>query len=108
MERIEDCIVLSASDLTGHLACSRLTALELGALESQTAGPAPDAADADVIRRRGEEHEARYLAQLRAEGRQVVELDRPEPGLAGLIAGEAATVAAMAAGAEVIYQGTFF
>lgn len=38
----------------------------------------------------------------------MVELSRPEPGLAGLAAGEAATVAAMAAGAEVIYQATFF
>src|SRR6266568_2701898 len=108
MERIDNRIMLSASDLTGHLACSRLTALELGALRSGTARPAPDAADADVVRRRGEEHEALYLERLRAGGRQVVELARPAHGLAGLIVGEAATVAAMAAGAEVIYQGTFF
>lgn len=37
-----------------------------------------------------------------------MELERPEHRLAGLAAGEAATVAAMEAGAEVIYQGTFF
>jgi hypothetical protein len=36
MERIEGRIVLSASDLTGHLACSRLTALELGALRNRS------------------------------------------------------------------------
>lgn len=108
MERIADRIVLSASDLTDHLACTRLTALELGALGNRTVRPTPDTSDADVIRRRGEEHEALYLKQLRNEGRQVVELDCPAHGLAGLLAGEAATVAAMAAGAEVIYQGTFF
>ena len=108
MEHLDGRIVLSASDLTNHLACTRLTALEHGALGGGTARPAPDAADADVIRRRGEGHEALYLKQLRNEGRQVVELDRPDLGAAGLIAGEASTVAAMAAGAEVIYQGTFF
>lgn len=108
MERIDNRIVLSASDLTDYLACQRLTALQLGALEGKTPQPIPDAADADVIRRRGEEHEARYLEQLKLEGRQVVELGRPGPGVAGLTAAEEATVAAMAAGAEIIYQGTFF
>jgi predicted RecB family nuclease len=114
MELIDHRIVLSARDLTNHLACSRLTALELGALWSGSARPAPASPDADadatVRRRRGEEHEARYLDQLRAEGWQVVELTRPERalGTGHLIAGEADTVEAMAAGADVIYQGTFF
>lgn len=108
MELVDDQIVFSASDLMGHLACSRLTALELHALKNGLPRPAPDSADADVLRRRGEEHEAAFLVRLQVEGRRVVELDRPGPGLQGLAAAEAATVGAMAAGSEVIYQGSFF
>ncbi|MGH9022297.1 MAG: TM0106 family RecB-like putative nuclease [Acidimicrobiia bacterium] len=108
MELVDNRIVLSAGDLTSHLACSRLTALELGALRNGSIRPMPDEAEADVVRRRGDEHEVGYLERLSAQGREVVELARPEPGRGGLIAGEAATAAAMASGAEVIHHGTFF
>src|SRR6185437_16776359 len=53
---------------------------------------------------RGLEHEHRYLDQLRADGRSVVEIP-DEPELAERVA---LTDAAMAAGADVIYQATFF
>ena len=60
---------------------------------------------ADLLRRKGEEHEAAYLDALRAQGRQVVDVigaDRWD------FEGSArATIEAMKAGAEVIYQATF-
>src|SRR4030095_3518946 len=59
----------------------------------------------DLLRRKGEEHEAAYLGALRAQGRQVVDVigaDRWD------FEGSArATIEAMNAGAEVIYQATF-
>jgi len=65
----------------------------------------------DIIRKRGFEHEQRYLDDLRAEGRSVVTIrldgsieDRGEQ----LRAAVDETIAAMAAGADVIYQATFF
>src|SRR6185436_18019271 len=65
----------------------------------------------DVIRRRGFQHEARYKADLETAGRIVVtistdgyETDRGEV----LRRAAAETVDAMAAGADVIYQATFF
>src|SRR4029078_7672606 len=65
----------------------------------------------DIIRKRGFEHEARYLADLQAEGRSVtrIELDGSiEDAGDGFGAAAKATIAAMAAGDDVIYQATFF
>jgi predicted RecB family nuclease len=108
VELIDGRLVLSATDLTGHLACERLTALELDAARGRLVRPVVDDPEAGVVRRRGVEHEAAYLEHLRSQGLRVVELPRPRPGLAGLVEAEEATVAAMASGADVIYQGTFF
>src|SRR6266516_5650951 len=65
----------------------------------------------DIIRKRGFEHEQRYLADLSADGRSVVTIqldgsseDRGEQ----LRAAAAETIRAMEAGADVIYQATFF
>jgi len=70
-----------------------------------------DDPELDVIRKRGFQHEARYLADLRAVGRVVVEI-RQDGSIADrgeeLRAAAAATIEAMATGADVIYQATFF
>ena len=71
-----------------------------------------DDPELDIIRKRGFQHEARYLADLRAAGRDgrrdrdrtARSTDRGEE----LRAAAAATIEAMAAGADVIYQATFF
>lgn len=55
---------------------------------------------------KGELHETRYLEHLRAEGRNLAEVDLPE-GSDAFEQAHAATVAAMRAGAVVIYQATF-
>ena len=59
----------------------------------------------DLLRRKGEVHEAAYLAALRAQGRQVVDVigaDRWD-----FETSARATVDAMRAGPEIIYQATF-
>ncbi|TMC63702.1 MAG: nuclease, partial [Chloroflexi bacterium] len=103
--------VFAATDLVGYLACEHLTGLERAAMAGLT--PRPDRTDPelDIIRRRGTEHEKRYLGELRAEGKRVVEIaldgsiaDRGDQ----LRAAAAATEAAMADGPDVIYQATFF
>src|SRR5690606_28069260 len=64
----------------------------------------------EVLTRRGLEHEAAYLARLRREGLDVVEIAEPDhtlPRLDALRERQAATRAAMEAGADVIFQATF-
>jgi predicted RecB family nuclease len=55
-----------------------------------------------LIQRKGEEHERGYLAQLRAEGRDVLEI--PDGDLNERVA---ATEQALRDGADVVYQGVF-
>jgi uncharacterized protein len=102
--------VFSATDLVGYLACEHLTALERAALGGLARRPHRDDRELDVIRRRGYAHEARYLDELRDEGRRVVTIDRKDDEERGdAIARRAAeTIDAMAAGADVIFQATFF
>jgi uncharacterized protein len=103
--------VFAATDLVGYLACEHLTGLERAALAGLTRRPERSDPELDVIRKRGFEHEQRFLADLRGQGRSVVEIS-----LDGSIADQgdqlraaaAATEAAMVAGPDVIFQATFF
>jgi uncharacterized protein len=103
--------VYSATDLVGYLACAHLTALERAALAGRVKHPErPDPA-LDVIKRRGVEHEKRYLGALRRARRDVVAI---EPGGYGETAGDRlraaarATIETMKRGVGVVYQATFF
>ncbi len=111
MQKIDGRPVYAATDLVAYLACEHLTQLERAALGGLVARPIRDDPELDVIRKRGFEHEARFLADLRAAGRTAVEIDPDgyeEDQGARLRAAAEATVAAMAGGADVIYQATFF
>ena len=110
MQLIDGKPVFSATDLVGYLACEHLTALERAALAGLVDRPIREDRELDVIRRRGLEHEARFLADLRAEGRSVVEIARDDEAEHGADVRRQAeeTVAAMASGADVIFQATFF
>jgi predicted RecB family nuclease len=105
---VGDTLVLSPSDLTAHLACEQRTALDrlvaLGALDR----PVQDDPELEILRRRGDEHEHRELARLRAEGRAVVVIEGRGHTPEALRAAEAETLAAMRAGADVVFQATFF
>jgi predicted RecB family nuclease len=111
MDRIDGRPVYSATDLVAYLACEHLTQLERAAIAGLVKRPIRDDPELDVIRKRGFQHEARFLADLRTEGRVVVEIEKDGSATdrgEDLRAAAALTMEAMAAGADVIYQATFF
>ena len=69
---------LSPSDLANHLACAHLTQLAVAVQRDELERPHRENAHADLIRRKGDEHEAAFLAGLREEGREIVEIDLGE------------------------------
>ena len=100
-------LVLSPTDLVGHLACDHLTQLELAAARGQRVRPERVDPELDVLSKRGLEHEALYLARVEADGRTLAVIDAGK-GLADLEAAARETRAVMAAGVDVVYQATFF
>ncbi|PYN92510.1 MAG: hypothetical protein DMD91_32155 [Candidatus Rokuibacteriota bacterium] len=105
MQLIADRLVLSPSDLNDYVECDHLTTLAQEVARGTRARPHVANQYVELLGRKGEEHEAAYLAKLRSEGRQVVDV-RP-PDVWDFEAGARATAEAMRAGAEVIYQATF-
>ena len=99
-------LLLSPSDLSAHLACPHLTTLSLEVALEERKRPHTREALAELIAQKGDLYEARYLELLRALGRDVVEIELPSADAAFEVAHEA-TVAAMRAGAEIVYQATF-
>jgi predicted RecB family nuclease len=96
-------LVVSPTDLTNFLACRHLTELDLAVALGDLTAPAEDDESLLVLRERGMVHEREHLARLAAEGRSIVEITARD-----LRQGEQDTLAAMRAGADVIYQATFF
>jgi predicted RecB family nuclease len=68
-----DRLILSPSDLNVFLACPHLTTLQLAVAGGELQKPFRINLHAELIRRKGEEHERRYLSELRAEGKTVAE-----------------------------------
>jgi uncharacterized protein len=110
MQLIDGQPVFSATDLVGFLACEHLTELERAALAGLVVRPSRHDPELDVIRRRGDQHEQRYLAELEAGGRRVVRIQRDDDAEQGERIRRQAdeTIAAMRDGADVIYQAAFF
>jgi predicted RecB family nuclease len=95
---------LSPSDVTAFLACEHLTTLELQVARKERAKPAVENEQAELIRRKGDEHEAAYLETLRREGKSVVDVAFEWPDWDGA---EARTLGAMRRGVDVVYQAAF-
>lgn len=99
MRRVGDLLTYSPSELVTFLGSpyaawmDRLAAERPGTLE-----PYQKDDQAEMLARRGYEHEARVLARLSADGRRVVTIDRQGDPVS-------ATRAALAGEADVIYQG---
>src|SRR5690348_13053915 len=110
MQLLDGELVLSASDLTGFAACAHLTQLELQAARGEIERARRDDTLLDVLSRRGTEHETAQLDSMRAEHGEgsVVVIEHPDRNRAALEAAQAATVDAMRAGVDVIFQATFF
>lgn len=109
MYESDGALVVSASDLTGFLECEHLTRLSVevaGGLRSRP--PAVDPMTA-LVAQHGMDHESRHVQRLRDRGLSVVAIDSPSgKDAAGLYRAQAETLAAMRAGADVVYQATFF
>ncbi|MBB3971858.1 TM0106 family RecB-like putative nuclease [Hansschlegelia beijingensis] len=94
-------LLLSASDLVGHLNCRHLTELDRASAHRQLQRPQVWDPLLDLLRERGARHEQGYVDSLRAQGLGVVAID----GVGVDAAAVARTVEAMRAGAAVIVQG---
>ena len=107
MQRIEGQLVLSPTDLTKHLACPHVTTLDLAALQGPAGGGTKTDDALNLVFSKGMDHERAYLARLRLAGLAVTEIPT-RYDVAGRIESEQQTLSAMRAGAEVIYQATFY
>ena len=111
MQLLEGAPVYSATDLVGFLACGHRFELERAAMTGLVKKPIRSDPTIELIQERGFEHERRYLDDLRAAGRTIVEIARDGSAAntrAGLRAAAALTEAAMQEGADIVYQATFF
>src|SRR5580765_1198095 len=68
-------MLFSPSDLNAFLECEHLTQLELAVARGRLDRPADENPQADLVKRKGDEHEAAYLAALVADGRDVVTIE---------------------------------
>jgi predicted RecB family nuclease len=114
MQLIDGNPVFAATDLVGFLACEHLVGLELAAMAGLVERPIRLDPEIDLIAKRGLEHEARYLADLRREGRRVTSIEPGDRNATGaerlerLRVAAAATAEALRRGDDVLYQATFF
>lgn len=107
MQLIDQRLAYSATDLVGFLECRHLANLERAAtLVPEVRRPVRDDPVLDRMARRGQEYEARYLEELRTQGREIAEIRPPDTVSPSrqIRSEHAATLQAMRRGAEVIYQ----
>jgi predicted RecB family nuclease len=109
VQRRDSRLLLSATDLVNFHECEHLSALDRAALDDESLKAQRTKPDdqAELFFRKGREFEASYLEELKRlhpGAGEVVEIAEPfkDPGKAA-----AETVAAMRAGASIIYQSTF-
>ena len=95
-------IRLSASDLSNHLACRHLTALDLDVATGKRPAPTWQSPDAWVLQQRGMEHEKAYLSHLESEGVAICNLEDIDDSDRAI----AETNAAMQRGDDAIAQAT--
>jgi predicted RecB family nuclease len=97
MKQTPDALIRAPTDLSNYLSCRHLSALELRAARGELRRPVRNDPFIEDLRERGLAHEREYLERLRSRGLQIAGAE------AGLTA--EATLAAMHAGADAIYQG---
>lgn len=103
MRDLGDRSLLSASDLMRFTGCSHAIALDILHRRGEGLCLKQDGELAKLLRRRGNAHEAQYLATLKAAGRNVIEI----PVSRDLAYDAKATADALVGGAEVVYRGAF-
>ena len=106
MQHLNDQFLFSPSDLGSFLACEHLTQLELAVALREGRRPSYENAYAELLRRKGQEHERAFLATLHDAGRTVVEVRLN--ARRDFEAGTRRTAEAMRGGADYVYQAVFF
>jgi uncharacterized protein len=101
MKQTADILIRAPTDLSNFLSCKHLSALDLSVARARRKRPVRHDPGVEDLRARGLAHERAYLARLGTEGLTIVGADGTVLGL-----DFAATLAAMRAGIDVIYQGT--
>jgi len=105
MERPGNQLLCSPLDLAGFVACEHLTQLDLAVTLGEGTRPLFENAYADLLRRKGEQHERTYLEELRAAGQGITQVGLGEGR--GFEAAARATVQAIRDGARYVYQAVF-
>lgn len=95
-------ILFSATDLMRFMGCAHATTLDLMRMRGEGPEPGEDTEDAALLQKQGDAHEAGHLQKLKFAGKTVLEIPRGD-----LVADAKATQAALAQGAEVVFQGAF-
>ena len=95
--------LFSATDLVAYLECEHLPVLDFQALGDADMRAGRSALDesAELIARKGDEHERAYLQRLRAQGQTVVDIAADGGNIDDKVE---RTLQGMRGGAEVIYQ----
>lgn len=102
MRDVDGQILLSASDLMRFMGCRHSTTMDLAHMRGEGPKPREDSEDTELLQKRGDAHEAAHLADLKDAGTTIIEIDRSD-----LVRDAMATRAALAEGAEVVFQGAF-
>jgi predicted RecB family nuclease len=109
MQNVDGRLVYSASDLNNYLECTYLTELDRLVALGEKHAPDHDDPQAELIARKGDEHERRYLGHLHQRyAGALTTLARPEKSIIAFEAAQVASIAAMERGDSLIYQPTFF
>ena len=110
MQRIDNRLVYSTTDIVGALECRHLAHLERAVVDGHLKRPMRADPVLDRIAQRGIEHEVRFLAELSRDDLTVVKIPRYEtlPRAEGAARGREVTIEAMREGADVIYQAVLF
>src|SRR5258706_492891 len=101
MLEVRGTILLSASDLVGHLNCHHLTNLDLAVAKGTLAKPFVRDPLLEILRERGALHEKAYIEHLRAKGLSIVAIG----GIGIDSSSVRQTLDAMKDGAQIITQG---
>ena len=101
MKVLDGRLWLSPSDVTAYLACEHLTALSLQVARGELPEPPPPGDRAELVFRKGLEHERAYLERLRDDGLAVTEIELEDGDWARAVE---ETQAALRAGVDVVYQ----
>ena len=101
MQSTDGLLHLSPTDLNAFLACEHLTTLQVAVARGVLSEPFRQNPHAELIRRKGDEHEAAYVVRLDAGGREVTTIDFDDRDWERAVR---ETEEAIRQGADVVYQ----